>query len=652
MFMMTKQKIFTPIKIGNVELRNRIAMPPMSTRLSNTDGSVTPRVIKYYEERAKGGVGMIIVEYSYIDEDASKAAVCQLGAQNDNLLPGLSELSEAIKAHGAKAFLQICHGGGQSPSGLIKRKPVAPSAISPKAGAEIPLELTIDEIQKIVRAFGDAALRAKKAGFNGVEIHGAHGYLLNQFLSPRFNKRTDAYGPDFKSRARFALEIVDEIRGKVGKEYPVGFRLNVSDYMPDGIQPEETKELVKMLEAHGVSYIHASAGTYESHQYMIPPTYIQRGHLAHLAREIKSVVNIPVISVGGINHEVAPQIIEKGDADVVAIGRALVADPELPNKMLAGRNQDVRPCIRCNDGCIGRFFAGETMRCATNSAAGRESAFEIHPADRKKKVMIIGGGLAGMEIARIASLKGHQVVLLEKSNKLGGNALVASVPEFKQEIRKLIEWFENQLQALPVEVQLNTEATSKTINSFKPDVLINAVGAKHIVPDVKGVESAHVMTASEVLTGDRLPKGNVVIVGGGLVGIETAIYLAQQNKTGGQGLNLESITALEMQDDILLDAVRVNKLELNQMIARNGIKTITGGKALAINADSIEYVDKELNIKKVAADSVVLAVGFRPNEYPIEKISDKIPVYSAGDCKTVGKIIDAINSAALLAINI
>lgn len=648
---MTKQKIFTPIKIGNIELKNRIAMPPMSTRLSNTDGSVTPRIIKYYEERAKGGAGMIIVEYSYIDEDASKAAVCQLGVQNDNLLPGLSELSEAIKAHGAKAFLQICHGGGQSPSGLINRKPVAPSAISPKAGAEIPRELTLDEIQKIVRAFGDAALRAKKAGFNGVEIHGAHGYLLNQFLSPRFNKRTDAYGPDFNSRARFAIEIVDEIRSKVGKEYPVGFRLNVSDYMSNGVQTEETKELVKMLEAHGVSYIHASAGTYESHQYMISPAYIQRAHLVHLAREIKSVVNIPVITIGGINHEVAPQIIENGDADVVAIGRALIADPELPNKMLTGRNQEIRPCIRCNDGCIGRFFAGETMRCATNSAAGRESAFEIHPAYSKKKVIVIGGGLAGMEIARIASLRGHQVVMLEKSNKLGGNALVASIPEFKQEIRKLIEWFENQLKNLPLEVKLNTEATSETINSLNSDIVINAVGAKHIVPNVKGVESDHVMTASEVLTGERSPKGNVVIVGGGLVGIETAIFLAKLEKSMDQSLKLRSITALEMQDDILLDAVRVNKLELNQMIARNGIKIITGGKALSINTDSLECVDRDLNVKKVYADSVVLAVGFKPND-SLEKISGNIPVHSVGDCQTAGKIIDAINSAALLAINI
>jgi len=448
------------------------------------------------------------------------------------------------------------------------------------------------------------------------------------------------------------MEIVDEIRSKVGKEYPVGFRLNVSDYMSNGIQTEETKELVKMLEAHCVSYIHASAGTYESHQYMISPAYLQRAHLVHLAREIKSVVNLPVITVGGINHEVAPQIIENGDADVVAIGRALIADPELPNKMLTGRNQEIRPCIRCNDGCIGRFFAGETMRCATNSATGRENAFEIHPAHSKKKVIVVGGGLAGMEIARIASLRGHQVVLLEKSNKLGGNALVASVPEFKQEIRKLIEWFENQLKNLPVEVQLKTEATSQTINSLNPDIVINAIGAKHIVPNVKGVESDHVMTASEVLTRERCPKGNVVIVGGGLVGIETAIYLSDQEKLAGQGLNLGSITALEMQDDILLDAVRVNKLELIQMIARNGIKIITGGKALAINADSIEYVDKEFNIKKIYADSVVLAVGFKPKEYPQEKINDKIPVYLAGDCKTAGKIIDAINSAASLAINI
>ncbi len=644
---MNAAKIWEPIQVGTMALRNRMVMPPMSTRISNTDGSVSPRLLKYYETRAKGGVGAIIVEYSYVDEEASKAAVCQLGVYSDNLLPGLGELAETIQFHGAKALMQLCHGGGQSPSSLIKRSPLAPSAIPGKSG-EFPKEMTIDEIKKVVSSFGDAALRTQKAGFDGVEIHGAHGYLINQFLSQRFNKRTDAYGPSFSARVRFPMEIVQEIRQKVGKKFTVGFRLNVDDFMVDGVTLEESKQFVKMLEDVGISYIHASGGTYESHQYMISPSYLKRGHLAYLAREIKQVVSIPVISVGGINHEVGPQIIENGDADLVAMGRALVADPELPNKLKDGRLEAVRPCIRCNDGCIGRFFQGKTMRCATNPATGRESRFIVQPASQSKNIVVVGAGVAGMELARITKKKGHRVTVFEKNSQVGGNAAVAAVPKFKQDVKNLITWYKNQLDALDVDLRLSQEAGLGEVQRLKPDVLVVAVGSEPLIPRIQNINDQKVVTASDLLTGNAKAKGKVVIIGGGLVGIETALYLATE-KAG----SIQGITVVEMLADIASDVVSVNKLEIKRLIKEEHIKTITSAKVTNISENGLEYTDEDERTISLEADTIILAVGFVARSGLAANLREAAPaVYVIGDSNKPRKIFDAINQAAELAMNI
>ncbi|MHB9114873.1 MAG: oxidoreductase [Thermoleophilia bacterium] len=653
---MKQKAILTPVNIGGVRLRNRIAMPPMSTRLSNADGSVTQRLIDYYEERAIGGVGLIIVEYSYIDEERSKAAVCQLGAYSDNLLPGLSELSEAIQRRGAKTFLQICHGGGQSPADLISGAPGAPSAILVKKGGHLPTELSIDEIKEIIHSFAEAALRAKKAGFDGVEIHGAHGYLLNQFLSPRCNKRSDLYGADLAGRTQMALEVVDAIRAKVGSRFVVGFRLNVEDYTPSGITVDETRIFVRMLEEHGISYIHASAGTYESHQYMISPTYLDRGHLSGLAKAVKDVVSVPVIAVGGLNDEVGSKLIDEGLADIAAMGRALIADPSLPNKMARGLDKEIRPCIRCNDGCIGRFFAGKTMRCATNPAAGREADFRTASVRSSvpKKIAIVGGGVAGMECARIAAGRGHDVQLFEKSGELGGNARVASVPSFKGDIRQLLKWYEYQMAAPGITVHLGGEASLREMEALNPDAVVMALGAEHYGGPVGWGAEENVMTASEVLLGTRLPKGNVVVIGGGLVGVETALYMAgagNEQRVGKK--SIRQITIIEVLEEILVDAVRVNKLELAELIEKHGIKCLTASKVCKISQDCLEFVDEEQNIVRMEADCVVLAVGFRSRECDWEPWANRsYEVHTIGDGHKPGKIIDAIREAALVGMEI
>lgn len=635
-------KIWEPFEIGGVKIKNRIVMPPMSTRLSNTDGSVTKRLIEYYKARAGGGVGLIIIEYSYIDDVASKAAICQLGVYSDELIPGLNELVETLHYYDTKVFLQICHGGGQSPSSLIKRTPVAPFCVPSKSG-EIPNELTTQEIDDILKAFGDAALRAKKAGFDGVEIHGAHGYLINQFLSPFYNKRKDAYGPDFTSRTRFPLEVIGEIEKQVGSSFPIGFRLNVKDFINGGIEKEETLKFIKMLEKTVVSYIHASAGTYLSHQYMISPTYMERGHLEALAKECKAEVKIPIIAVGGINHEIGAKVLENKSADLVAMGRALIADPELPAKFQEGRANEIRPCIRCNIGCIGRFFEGKTMRCATNPAVGRESDFILKNTPSPKKVVIIGGGVAGMEAARIAKQRGHQVTLLEKSNRLGGNVSVASVPYFKPDLKDLLDWYKYQFDQLKIETKLNFNVSPSSLGKFEPDVVIIATGADYAVPKIEGIRKKNVMTATDVLNETKQVGTRVVIIGGGLVGVETALHLYAHKEA-------KDITVLEVLSEPLSDVVQVSKLGIMEMLASTNIKIITSANPIRIKESEVQFSDRDDRLTVIAADTVVLAAGFVPKPQ-LAKLTDgiKAEVYRVGDCRNAGKIYDAIHSAAFVA---
>lgn len=642
---MMKEKIWEPVQIGSIKVKNRIAMAPMCTRLANPDGSVSPQMIAYYEARAAGGAGLIIVEYTYIDNIASKAAVCQLGVYSDDLIPGLSDLVEKLQYYDAKVFLQISHGGGQSPSHLIKRGPLAPSPVPSKSG-EIPKELIIRDIKNIEKAFADAALRAKRAGFDGVEIHGVHGYLINQFLSPNYNKRTDEYGADFVSRARFPLEVLQEIRQTVGENYPVGFRLNVTDFVPGGVQVEETLELVKMLERNGVDYIHASAGTYLSHHYMISPPYMERGHLEWLAKKCKEQVNVPILAVGGINHEVASRILNNGSADLVAIGRALIADPESPVKLKEGRTKEIRPCIRCNEGCIGRFFQGKTIRCATNPATGREKDFILGMTSKPKRVVVIGGGVAGMEVARIAKLKGHLVTLLEKSDRLGGDLLAASVPGFKVDLANLLNWYENELRRLEVDFRLNVEATPSSVKDLSPDILVIAVGAEYLIPEIKGIKDKKVIKATEILLKTKEIGQRAVIIGAGLVGVETALHLHSN-------FPMKEIVLIEALPEPLLDMVRINKMSLMEILGGTGIKMITSAKIQAITLEGVEYTDHEGKSLTFSADTVILATGFVPR-LDFEQLfkESALKIHMVGNCKNPGKIIDAIDQAAMVALRI
>ncbi len=527
-------KLAEPGFIGNLALKNRIIKAPQCSVLASPDGSVTERMIRYYKDVAQGGVSMIILEYAWIDNDASKAGPCQLGIASLEHLPGLSLLANAIQANGAKAAIQISHAGRQKFN--FARPIKAPSTVPWEEmyyqGCPPPDELTFDEIKQIVKSFGDAAHNAQMAGFDMVEVHACHGYLISNFLSPRTNKRTDWYGGSLDNRLRFTLEVVNQIKSQVAPGFPVCVRVSGTDYEPDGTTIEETIQLCKRLEAMGVAAIHVSGGNHHQSIHEICPTGMSLAHNVWAAEAVKKQVKIPVIASGSItNPELAESILADGKGDFISLGRPLWADPQWPLKALSGKPQDIRPCIRCNDGCLDRGLRqARAITCSVNIAVGKEDEFSITKADRSRNVAVIGGGPAGMEAARVCALKGHNVTLYEK-RQLGGALNEASIPDFKApDLKPLIDYFATQMKELKIKV-LKKEAEPQDIIDGKFDTVIVATGATSIIPeDVPGITKPHVATAVDVLRGNAKVGEKIVVVGSGIVGIEVGVFLAEQGK--------------------------------------------------------------------------------------------------------------------------
>jgi len=641
----------SPGRIGNLELKNRVVKAPQSTGLSNMDGTVSERLIRHYRELARGGTGMIVVEYAYVDNIASKSAHCQLGISDNEHIPGLAWLADVIKDNGSRAAIQIEHCGRQKFLGTPPIKSASaipwPALLQRCGDAAVPEVLTVAEIREIVEAFGNAAVRAVAAGFELVEIHGAHGYLITNFLSPHTNKRADHYGGPLANRMRFLLEIYDNVRAKIGPDFPVTVRLSGTDYEPDGFGIEETIEVAKTLEKRGIDGIHVSGGDHHQMIHQVSPMAIPVGHNVWAAEAIKNEVSIPVIASGSITTpQLAEEIISSGQGDFVGLGRPLWADQYWTRKALEGHPEDIRPCIRCNEGCLERtFFKFRAVTCGVNPTIGREGELDVTPAPKKKRVAVIGGGPAGMEAARVCALRGHEVTLYEK-RKLGGALNEAAVPDFKADIRPFREYLMTQIEKLNIKV-VNKQASIDTIGDGKYDVVIVALGAKPIRLDVPGAGQPHIHNAVDVLNGSVKLNGNkIAVIGGGLVGTETAIWLAEQGR---------DVTVVEMLDCVMADCAVTDKIAYGERLAKDKIPVLTSHKLVEVGSDTISTVDKCGRTEQIKADTVIMAVGFAPQDGITNRLHEERPnmeVYRIGDCDHPGKIFDAVHTAYKTALNI
>jgi 2,4-dienoyl-CoA reductase-like NADH-dependent reductase (Old Yellow Enzyme family)/thioredoxin reductase len=643
-------KLFERGKIGRLEISNRVVKAATYGALSNIDGSVTDRMIRYYEEVARGGTGLVIVESASIDKKGSKAAPCQLSVADIEYIPGLAALAQAICDHGAKAGLQLTHFGRDNFLGITRAKsasriPMSMGGLRPfeTFGDEpVPEELTIEEIQEIVSAFGDAALRAQTAGFDMVEVHGAHGGLVTNFLSPGTNRRTDMYGGPLQNRMRFLVEVVRAIRRKVGTDFPLGVRLSGIDYEPNGVVIEETVEVAKVLEKVGVDIIHVSGGSHIRGNHLASPMSVPAGHHVREAEAVKKAVHIPVIASGSITTpQLAEEILESGKADFISLARPLFADPHWPQKAREGRPEDITPCIRCNDGCQDRTnLKYRPTQCTVNAVLNKEDTVSITPSEHRRNVAVVGGGPGGMEAARVCALRGHKVTLYEKRN-LGGAMIDASVPEFKSDLKRLIGYYVTQLKKLKVEV-IQKEATVDAIKKGNFDAVIVAVGGTPLIPDVPGVDRPNVIGALDALRGKSPLGQKALVVGGNMVGAEVGLWLAEQGK---------EVTFVEMLDEFMANVGIFDQLEYYERFAKQKVAIYTGKRLESVVDKGAIVVDRYGKKQEIIADSIVFAVGFGPLASLREKLEKEkgFEVYSIGDCVSPRRIFDAIHEGYLTA---
>lgn len=637
-------KLFEQIKIGTMELKNRLVVPAMSTLFANSDGSCTEKFIAYHEAKAKGGWGLIVTEYYGVSPTVGFFPRL-FGLWDDELIANHRKLTDRVHAAGAKIAAQINHAGRQTCSAITGVHPVAPSAIRDPTMPETPKALTHGEIREIVEQFGDTALAVKKAGFDGVELYGAHGYLISQFLSRFSNKRTDEYGGPIEDRCRFVVEVIQNIRSKVGEGYPILIRLSTEEFVPGGLTISETKVIAMILERAGIDAIDCSQGIYFTSQYIIPPSTIPHAVFVNNAEEIKKVVKIPVIAAGRINDpNIALSVLLSGKADLIAMGRASLADPQLPNKIKAGNIDDILYCIGCVQGCIGENNRGNKMHCLVNPLTAREDEFEITPAVKKKKIVVAGGGVTGCEAAIIAAQRGHEVTLYEMNDDVGGQWALAAVPPGKTEFLTLIKWQKRQLGKLGVKVVLNTECTIQIIEDEKPDTVIVATGSRQSVPPIKGLNESNVVLANDVLKGESEVGKNVLIIGGGLVGAETAEHLA---------LYGSNVTIIEMLDEIIKDCERESKFVLLENLKKHNVAVYSSARLMEIQTDTaiFHHNGEEKTLKGI--DTFVVAVGSRPvNELVAPLVALGIPVVVAGDASGVKNGLHNVNEGFMTGLTI
>ena len=615
--------LFSNYRIKNCDLKNRIVMPGLASFLIEDDGSITDKTIEHYRLRAAGGPSMVIMEACAVSPEGI-VSPHQARIYDDRFMEGLTQIAKAMKSEGAVPAVQIHHGGRQTSSKVIKQLPVAPSPLPcPTIRGDVK-PLTIGEIDEIVKKFGDAATRSIEAGFELIEIHGAHGYLVNQFLSRFSNIREDRYGGDIAGRTRFAEEIVKEVRNRVGKNFPISFKISAMEFVKDGLDVEESIEILKILLDAGIDVVQVSAGNDATPEWICQPMFMEKACLAGFAGEIKEALDVPVMTVGRINDPlIADEIIKNGTADLVCIGRGLLADPELPKKAMEDRLDDIRICIACNT-CMESIFRRGRVECLVNPALGREKEMAFHPAKTPKKVMVVGAGPGGLNVAWVAARRGHDVHLFEKQSQLGGQLIVGSITSFKKELLNLIKFQERQIKRFGVKCHINHEVTENTIKAQAPDVLILATGSVPYFPPVDGIDKEIVISVNEALSNGEEKIDKAVVVGGGPTGCEVALHLSEKGC---------EVTILEMLPKIGAPLESITKKLFIAKLKENNVEIRTESKLIRVDDNGVVVAGENGTQVFIEASKVVAAVGSKPDNRLYNQIKSLgYEIHQIGDC--------------------
>ncbi len=629
-------KLWKPIKINKMRLRNRIMLSAMGTFTPMQDGTDSEEGIRYYEERAKGGAGLIMTGAMFLSEKTAQGGPT-LALYSTRAIPKATVMVERVHRWGAKICLQLSCGTGRNGMPDIgERVPISSSANPSFYNPEMicrPLE--VDEIKQIMKEFEVAAGFALNAGFDAVEIHGHAGYLIDQFISPIWNTRTDEYGGSWENRTRFAREIVESIRKVVGPNFPIIFRISLDHMFEGGRTIEDSMPIIELLEKAGVDAFDIDSGCYETMDYIFPTCYTGEACMAYVCEEARKHISVPIINAGNHSMETAVDLLESGNADIISFGRQLIADPQFPNKLKAGHREDVRPCILCNEECIGRIFGRLTqLSCTVNPNTGLETAMELTKLPDKRKVVVIGAGPGGLEAARCAAARGCDVTLYEADDHVGGTFRSIATPSFKKRIRDLMEWYEVQLKKLDVNVKLNTKIDENSDVLKDADAIFVATGSIPFVPPMEGTDNEKIIDVTKAHI-NGVPGEKVAICGGGLSGCDTALELAMQGK---------KVTIIEMRDACAADVMPINKISLDRMLAQYNVEILTGTKVCGITDEGVKVQNKEGTETIVKADNIITAFGQRPNSTIAEAIGDKYPMKTTliGDCQKTSKAGAAI----------
>lgn len=628
--------LFSPIQINKLELANRVIFAPMHNNLNAPDGSVTQKLIDYFSERADGNPGLMLTPFAAIKRDHPL-----LGAYSETMIPGLSQLCKAVQTRGSRLFLQIALQGGKA-----KVDPAAPSAISSKLYMSTPREFRAEEIPSLIQDFVTAAERAQIAGFDGVELHGGHTYLVGQFVSPHTNRREDDYGGSFEKRMRLPESIVHEIRERLGPDFPLGYKLSAHEHLENGVDIKLAVRIAQHMEQAGVDYLHVSSTSstiyainneyIDCKYFSVAPMYCPRNNLSELAAEIKKTVRIPVVAVGGVvSPEDAEAVLRSGSADLVAVGRAFLADPEWSLK--AQKGQDIRPCIRCNK-CHILAGEGNELRCAVNPRLGREGSI-ILPAPRSKKIVVVGGGPAGMQAALTASDRGHDVVLYEEGDRVGGNLNLASRPGFKRDLKDFLLYFRKQVEKNDMRVRAGVKASLDILMGENPDKVILATGAHPVTPEIPGIDGEHVLFVDEYFRRYEEFESvkRVVVVGAGLVGSEIALDLSSK---------CEEVLLIDMlpYEGLLRKEHATNRSVLIKMLESSGVTILGQRKLREVQKDGVVF-DSNGTEEFHRADKTILALGFEPRTElrdALAKSNLGFDYYQVGDCIEPRDIFNAV----------